>query len=142
MGTAMAQRFFGAGPWDALGRSWMVAHPLETAPSDALPLLRQAVPNMHRVADVCLVRSYRAFGGRSLTSLVDPMRVRPDELARLSRDAGTALWTSPHWLWNESLRLLALSGYQAATEPERATQVAEQFEDWMVRLGRGTQVAA
>jgi hypothetical protein len=74
--------------------------------------------------------------------MADPMRVRPDELTRLGRDAGTALWTSSHWLWGESLRLLALSGYRAATEPERSQEIAVQFEDWMTRLGRGVQAAA
>ena len=28
----------------------------------------------------------------------------------MAREAGTALFTSGHWLWSESLRLLALSG--------------------------------
>ena len=142
IGTAMAQRFFGAGPWDDLARSWMVAHPIDRAPDDVRDLHRQAVPNMQRIAEVCLLRPYRAFDGRPLVALVDPARVRPDELARLGRDAGTALWTSSHWLWTESLRLLALSGYRAATEPERANEIAEQFEDWMTRLGRGVQLAA
>jgi len=142
IGTAMSQRFYGSGPWDDLARSWMIAHPLARAPADIRPLHEKAVPNMARVAEICLVRPYRAFGGRPLTALVDPMRVRPDELAKLGRDAGSALWTSPHWLWGESLRLLALSGYRAATEPERAQEIAVQFEDWMTRLGRGVQAAA
>jgi hypothetical protein len=97
---------------------------------------------MPRIAEVCLLRPYRAFGGRPLSELVDPARVRPDELERLRIDAGSALWTSPHWLWNEALRLLALSGYRAATDPDRAKEIAEQFEDWMTRLGRGIQAAA
>lgn len=142
IGTAMAQRFYGAGPWDALARSWLVAHPTGEAPASRRRLHTRAMARMPRIADVCLTRPYRAFGGRSLASLVDPLRVRPDELARLERDAGTALFTSPHWIWNESLRLLALSGYRAATHPERSKQIAEQFEAWMTRLGRGIQAAA
>ena len=90
-----------------------------------------------------LLRPYRAFGGRPLSSPRRPAPgCDPDELAGLSRDAGTALWTSSHWLWTESLRLLALSGYRAATEPERANEIAEQFEDWMTRLGRGVQAGS
>jgi hypothetical protein len=142
LGTAMAQRFYGAGPWDDLARSWMMAHPIDQASAETQDLHRHAVPRMQRIAEVCLLRPYGAFGGRPLVALVDPARVRPDELMRLGREAGTSLWTSPHWLWNESLRLLALSGYRAATEPERAKEIAEQFEDWMTRLGRGVQQAA
>jgi hypothetical protein len=142
IGTAMSRRFFGAGPWDDLERSWVVAHPLSESPRSRRRLHARAMARMPRIADVCLTRPYPAFGGRSLSALADPLRVRPDELARLERDAGTSLFTSPHWLWSESLRLLALSGYRAATEPDRATVVAEQFEAWMTRLGQGVQAAA
>lgn len=142
IGTTMAQRFYGEGPWTALARSWAVAHPIREAPTSRRRLHARAMARMPRIADVCLTRPFKAFGGRALSSLVDPLRVRPDELARLERDAGTALFTSPHWLWNESLRLLALSGYRAATQPERAKQIAEQFEAWMTRLGRGVHAAA
>ena len=92
--------------------------------------------------EVCLLEPMRAFGGRALTDLVDPMRVRPDALAALSRDAGASLGLSSHWLWSESLRLLALSGYRAATEPDRTPEIAAEFEAWMLRLGRGVRMAA
>jgi hypothetical protein len=83
-----------------------------------------------------------SFGGRPLTALVDPARVRPDALTALAREAGASLGTSSHWLWSESLRLLALSGYRLATEPERAPQIAAEFESWMLRLGSGVRQAA
>jgi hypothetical protein len=142
LGTAMAQRFYGSGPWDDLARSWAIAHSVDRAPGSAQPFHRSAAANIVRIVEVCLLRPYPAFRGRALAAVVDPLRVRPDELMRLARDAGTALWTSPHWIWNESLRLLALSGYRAATEPDRAKEIAEQYEDWMTRLGRGVQAAA
>ena len=49
---------------------------------------------------------------------------------------------SSHWLWSESLRLLALSGYRLATEPDRAPEIAADFEAWMLRLGGGVRIAA
>ncbi|MBT2234276.1 hypothetical protein [Nonomuraea sp. NEAU-A123] len=140
--VAMAQQFYGAGPWDDLVRSWTLAHPADRAPTEIRELYVRSAARLARIVEILLLRPMRAFQGRPITSLVDPLRVRPDELARLQRDAGTALFTSPHWLWEEALRLLALSGYRAATEPEHATEVAQQYEDWMTRLGRGTQVAA
>jgi len=70
------------------------------------------------------------------------LRVRPDALAALARDAGASLGTSSHWLWSESLRLLALAGYRAATEPDRALEIAAEFEAWMLRLGGGVRMAA
>jgi hypothetical protein len=142
LGTAMATRFFGEGPWTGLARAWLVAHPVARAPGDVRPLIQRSIPRLPRIVEVCLLEPMRAFGGRPLTALIDPMRVRPDALAALARDAGASLGTSSHWLWNESLRLLALSGYRLATEPERAPQIATQFEAWMLRLGNGVRIAA
>lgn len=142
LGTQMCVRFFGAGPWDDLARAWMLAHPIRTAPAVLQELLAASVRQLPAIVDICLRRPMAAFRGRPLMALVDPARVRPDALEQLARDAGPALFTSSHWIWNECLRLLALSGYRAATEPERARETAEQFEGWMLRLGRGIEAAA
>jgi hypothetical protein len=138
----MATRFYGEGPWTGLARAWLVAHPVARAPGDVRPLLERSVPRLTRIVEVCLLDSMRAFGGRPLTALVDPARVRPDALATLARDGGVSLGTSSHWLWSESLRLLALSGYRAATEPDRAPEIAAEFEGWMLRLADGVRMAA
>jgi hypothetical protein len=142
LGTAMATRFFGEGPWTGLARAWLVAHPVTRAPGDVRPLIERSIPRLPRITEVCLLEPMRAFGGRPLTALVDPMRVRPDALTALERDAGASLGISSHWLWSESLRLLALSGYRLATEPDRAPEIAAEFEAWMLRLGSGVQMAA
>jgi hypothetical protein len=142
LGTQMSVRFFGAGPWDDLSRAWMRAHPIHEAPAGLRDLLAGSVARMPLIVDACLRRPVKAFGGRPITAIVDPARVRPDALARLARDAGPALFTSSHWIWTECLRLLALSGYRAASEPDRAKEIAEQFEGWMLRLGRGMEAAA
>lgn len=142
LGTQMAVRFFGAGPWDDLARAWMRAHPIEEAPAGSHGLLTGSVQRLPRIVEICLLRPMKAFKGQSFAAIVDPRRVRPDALAQLARDAGPALFTSSHWIWTECLRLLALSGFRAATEPERATEIAEQFESWMLQLGRGMEAAA
>jgi hypothetical protein len=100
------------------------------------------VERLPRIVDVCLRRPMAAFSGRPVTALVDPARIRPDVLADLVRDTGPSLFTSPQLVWDECLRLLAHSGYRAATEPERATELARDFEQWMLRLGHGSQLAA
>lgn len=142
LGTQMCVRFYGAGPWDDLAQAWTGAHPMVQAPDEVRELLVSSVERLPRIVEACLLRPMQAFGGRPLVAMVDPARVRPDALASLARDAGPALFTSSHWVWTECVRLLALSGYRAATEPERATETAEQFEQWMLRLGRGIEQAA
>lgn len=138
----MCVRFFGAGPWDDLGRAWVRAHPVSSAPPDTRALIERSLPLLPRIAELCLLAPMRCFGGKPLVELVDPLRVRPDALARLAQEAGGALTTSQHWLRNEGLRLLALSSYRAATEPERAAEIAQQYENWMLRLGTPLAAAA
>ncbi|TML58301.1 MAG: hypothetical protein E6G18_11690 [Actinobacteria bacterium] len=135
LGVQMCIRFFGAGPWDDLGRAWIRVNPTSSATPEVRALVERSVPLLPRIAEVCLLAPMRGFGARPLAALVNPIRVRPDALERLARDAGPALFTSPHWLRQEALRLLALSSLRAAIEPDRATEVAHQFEDWMFRLG-------
>jgi hypothetical protein len=142
LGVQMCVRFFGAGPWDDLARAWVRSYPLAAAPPETRTLVERTLPLLPRVAELCLLTPMRAFGDRPLTAIVDPRRVRPDALARLAHEAGGALTTSSHWLRREGLRLLALSSYRAATEPERAAEIAKQYEDWMLRLGRPLAAAA
>jgi hypothetical protein len=142
LNVQMCVRFFGAGPWDDLGRAWVRSYPLTAAPPETRALIERALPLLPRIAELCLLAPMRAFSGRALAAIVDPLRVRPDALARLAQEAGGALTTSSHWLRREGLRLLALSSYRAATEPERAAEIARQYEDWMLRLGRPVAAAA
>jgi len=81
------------------------------------------------------------LGGRPLVSLINPERVKPETLLALERQLGAALYTSMHWVWTEALRLLALTGYRLATQPEIKTDTANQQEDWMLRLGGALQAA-
>jgi hypothetical protein len=135
-------RIFGAGPWDDLGRAWMRAYPLESAPPETRVLFERSLPLLPQIAELSLLAPLRAFGGKPIVALVDPLRVRPDALARLAQEAGGALMTSTHWVQSDPLRLLALTSYRAATEPERSAEIAEHYEGWMLRLGAPLAAAA
>ena len=142
LGSEMCTRFFGAGPWDDLASTWTRNYPLQNAARYGTEdLLRRSLPLLPRIVELCLRRPMRAFGGRTLTSLVDPGRVKPEALAQLERRAGRALQTSQYWIWSECLRLLALSGLQVATMPERAQEILKRQEDWMLRLGMAVKAA-
>ncbi len=131
----MCRQAFGHGPWDDLATAWLLAHPISRAPVAVRGLVERCLPHTPGVARMCLAVPMRAFGGRSLGEAVDVSRVSPRALAQLAARAGPALTTSPYWLGTESLRLLALSGYRSATQPEHATEIAAEFESWMLRLG-------
>ena len=142
LGVQMCSGSFGRGPWDELARAWTEAHPLAAAPPATRSLLERSLGHLPRIAELCLAVPMRAFGGQPLTALADPLRVSRTALTRLEKEAGGALRTSSHWLRREGLRLLALSSYRTATEPDRAVEIARQYEDWMSRLGTPLAAAA
>jgi hypothetical protein len=142
LGVQMCVRFFGAGPWDDLGRAWVRAYPLASAPPATRKLAQLSLPLLPRIAELCLLAPMRGFGGKPIVALVDPQQVRPDALARLAQEAGGALTTSSYWVRREGLRLLALTSFRAATEPERSVEIARQYEEWMLRLGTPMAAAA
>jgi hypothetical protein len=142
LGVQMCIRFYGAGPWDDLGRAWVEAYRLSTALPDVRSLAERSVPLLPRIAELCLLTPMRAFGGKPIVAYVDPTRVRPDALARLAYEAGASLTTSSYWVREEALRLLALTSYLVATEPERSVEITRQYENWMLRLGAPLQAAA
>ena len=135
VGVQMCVRFYGVGPWDVLHQSWLENHPLSSAPSDIRGLLERSVQHLPRIVEIGLRTPMRSFRGRPLMTLIDPSRVSPAALDQLARAAGPALATSSHWLRTEGIRMLARSSLKVATEPERATDITQEFEEWMRNLG-------
>jgi len=135
LGTQMCKQFFGDGPWDDLTYVWTLTHPLENAKPGVRTLLQKSLPLLPAVVEIALRKPMRAFGGRSLITLIDPQNIKPEALFQLEQQVGPVLYTSPYWVQKESLRLLALTGLRAATSPELAAEVLKQQESWMFRLG-------
>ncbi|MEL6940215.1 MAG: hypothetical protein AAFO84_13590 [Cyanobacteria bacterium J06598_1] len=141
LGVEMCRQFFGSGPWDELSYVWNRSHPLEQADATVRMVLGRSLPLLPKVSELTLSTPMQAFGGRSLAQLINPQRVQPSTLVKLERQLGPALYTSHHWVQAESLRLLALSGYKAATQPKRSLEILQQQRDWMVMLGSSLQAA-
>jgi hypothetical protein len=141
LGVEMCREAYGAGPWDDLALVWASHYPLERAGPIAADLIRASLPLLPRVVEITLRAPMRAFGGRSLTALVDPRRVAPAELLALDERLGKALYTSMHWIWTEALRLLALTSYRQATNTSGSQAVIAAQEEWMLRLGGALRAA-
>lgn len=135
MAVEMCRRTFGAGPWDRLAATWTAKHRLDRSPDDIRGWLEDSVRALPRIVEILLTVPYRAFGGRPLTSLINPARVSPAALARLEREAGAAAFTSPYWVWNEAIRLLALTGFRAGLGPQELRQAVQLQERLMLQLG-------
>jgi hypothetical protein len=67
--------------------------------------------------------------------------VSPDALNDLGERIGPALFTSTHWLWTESMRIVALTGLQLATRPQDLEAILKLQEQAMLRLGGALQAA-
>jgi hypothetical protein len=141
-GVQMCRRMFGSGPWDDLGEVWTRSYPLSQADGSVRELIEQSLTDLPQLVEMCLLTPWRAFGGRALVALVDPIEVSPARLARLEAEAQRGQGRSNLWLWQECVRLLALAGSRAATSPERAAAIAGAQEDWMLRLGHTVRAAA
>ena len=141
LGIEMCKQFYGKGPWDDMARVWKYTYPLQQANVDTRGLLERSIPILPQVVDIIMKKPMLSFGGRTLSALVDPMRVSPRSLLLLEKKIGPALYTSMHWVWTESLRLLALSSLKATTVPEKSVDAMQQQKDWMLQLGTALKVA-
>jgi hypothetical protein len=139
LGVEMCRQFYGSGPWDDLAGAWTQVHSPEKAPGATGPLLRASLPLLPSIVRITLREPMRAFEGRSLVSLINPDRVRPEALLAMEQQLGAALYTSMHWIWTEALRLLALSGLRAATTPEQKVDSFAEPDEWLLRLGGAMQ---
>ena len=63
------------------------------------------------------------FPRMGLADLVDPQRSSPAALREIERKAGGSAFISSHWIWNECVRLTALTGLRYATEPEKGPEI-------------------
>lgn len=131
----MCRQTFGDGPWDRMASAWTRKHPIDRCPTDARPLIEEGVRAIPTIVQLSLFAPYRAFGGRPLTGLVDPMRVSPAALEKLARDAGSAAFTSTFWTWDYAIQLLALTAYRAGEGGRQLQEALRQQESWMMRLG-------
>jgi hypothetical protein len=124
-----------------MAATWTSHHPLERAPEELRDFLGACVAALPRMAGVVVRQRYRAFAGQSLTAVIDPHRVSPAALEHLEQSLGAAAQTSAYWIWNESIRLLALTGYRAAEGAMELRHAATRQEQWMLRLGGLRQAA-
>jgi hypothetical protein len=142
LGVEMCRRFYGMGPWDELATAWQQLYPLRDAPPLSGTIVTAVVPLLPRIVDAALLAPMPCFQNKTLADLVDPQRVSPAALREMERKAGGSAFTSSHWIWNECVRLTALTGLRYATEPEKGPEILKQQEDWMIKLGNMTAKAA
>ena len=139
LGIMMCQQTYGAGAWDSLQISWLKRYPHSSAPRELRQILQDSLTVLPTICRIILCQPMDAFNGRSIVELVDPMRVHPNALHHWEQEMGASLYQSSYWISNHALRLLALSGYKVAVEPQYMTRILRQQEAWMLKLGIRTE---
>lgn len=136
--VALCRSWFGAGPWDALGARWLARYPLEQAPSDVASVIRESMPLLPAIVDICTRVPMHAFHGAALSTLADPRRLAPAELNRLAERAGASLYTSSYLQRQEPMRILALTALRGLDSKTAPTEM----ETWLRRVGGDRSMAA
>lgn len=134
LGLEMCRQWYGLGPWDDLETSWTSFYQPRNRTSHGTQVIDSCVPLLPQAVTIILKQRYRAFNQRALSDIINPLRVKPEELYKLERIAGPGLFTNHGWIWKEALRLLALSGLKIATSEQPAGEYKQQ-EEWMQKLG-------
>ena len=96
----------------------MEAHFPVTARTHLAALLNRSLAAMPRIAKACLDAPVPALGSEPMTRSSIRRASRRRALAELERNAGPALWTSPHWRSAEGIRIVALAGLREAENPK------------------------
>lgn len=135
MNTEMCRQCYGAGPWDDLETAFKNDYDINLVNFPSVDLVRKCIQALPEAVKIILSSPYRAFNGRTLSGVVDPLRVSPASLERLEYLAGPALFTSHAWIWKECIRLLALNGYKIGALKGDIDAIYKQQQDWMQQLG-------
>jgi len=142
LGVQMCRTFYGDGPWDILAQTWQQRHPSFFAQNNVKEIVRHSIPILSNIANITLKKPMKAFGGRSLSSLIIPDRVSPASLYKIDNERGMAFYNSPYLLSTDPLRFLALTGLKTATKPKKSMEILKQQETGMLNLGSQLELEA
>ena len=134
LNVELCRRWYGAGPWDALGAAWRRRHNPDQATFPGARVASASAPLLATLAAVCTDQPFAAFGDRPLHRLADPRRVSPEALAALESRAGPSLLTSRYLARQESLRILSLLTARQPADPEAAAAAVRRLHGWLATL--------
>jgi hypothetical protein len=132
--AALCRDWYGPGPWDELARAWCDRHLGARPGGVAEDLTRASIDAFGDIVRVCTRSPMRAFGGRPLAALADPMLVSPAALATLARQAGPSLLTSQYLARREPLRILSWLVMNSSRTTPAAAAARVQLQDWLAGL--------
>lgn len=136
MNIEMCKRFYGKGAWNELESDFKELYPLQKASPDAAQMIKGIMPHLEVIVDTILRGKYQSFNGQALIKIINPEKVSPTNLQKLSNFYGNQLYTSPAIMQKESLRVLARTGYEIATTKQNPETIYDTQKQWMLALGK------
>lgn len=130
----MCKLCFNYGAWNDMENAWKANYDTQQYPFTSLKIINETLPLLRKIAKLVLLSRQRAFKNQAIVDLIDPQRVSPEALQKLEMRAGEGLYISPQWT-DESLRILALTGYKIATQNHSLSAIYQLQEQWMNRIG-------
>jgi hypothetical protein len=131
----MCRQFYGNGPWDDLESAFKYDYDVNLVNFSSVGLIKLCMSALPDAVHLILKSPFHCFGNRSLSQIIPPNKASPQALEKLEYLAGPSLYISHAWIWNESIRLLALNGYKIGTGKGDLAALYKQQEDWMTKLG-------
>jgi hypothetical protein len=131
----MCRQFYGNGAWDDLEAAFKNDYDVNLVNFPSVGLIKLCVKALPDAAHLILKSPFHCFANRPLSQIIPPNKASPQALEKLEYIAGSSLYTSHAWIWNECIRLLALNGYKIGTGKGDLTALYKQQEEWMIKLG-------
>jgi hypothetical protein len=135
---AFARATWGAGPWDAWERSWLLLHPLGDLPLRQRAFLLRARRALPKVARALLTAGLRPIGNRPLASLFDFRATDPRRLHDIARGATRGRLELGGLRPCAHLGVFRLIHEQRWLRPDRLERVMTR---WLCTLGARRRVA-
>ncbi|WP_028526697.1 hypothetical protein [Runella limosa] len=130
----MCKLCFDYGAWNDMENAWKASYDTKKYPFSSIKIINETLPLLRKIAKLTLLSRQQAFKSQAIVDLIDPQRASPNALLKLEMRAGDGLYFSPQWT-DESLRILALTGYKIATQTHSLSAIYKQQEQWMNRIG-------
>ena len=81
------RQVWGHGVWDEWQKEWLELYPLEDAPQEMRPLLREAKSLIPVISRAVLHTKFRVLEGKTISDLFDLAALTPSEVQRLAQQA-------------------------------------------------------
>ncbi len=140
LNCAMCSVLFGKGEWNNLEKEWKENHPIDEADREAAIIIKKSLPLLPDIAALILHTKQKAFGGKSITQIINAQLVSPTALKQFDDEFNSRANHPYEYLKANSLRMVALSGFKVAIQKSNMDNTTENLSQFLKKLGGKAQL--